>query len=107
MRIAYNSILPPFTEARDGKAVGLVIDIAQAAAERAGYGVEFVPVPLEQMEASLRDGRALAAIPVAATPERQDRMDFSEILLMTGGAFYVRAPDPTPEHLRALAGKTV
>jgi hypothetical protein len=26
VRIAYNSILPPFAEAKDGKAVGLVVD---------------------------------------------------------------------------------
>jgi hypothetical protein len=42
VRIAYNSILPPFTEMKDGKPVGLVIEIVQAAAERAGYQVEFV-----------------------------------------------------------------
>src|SRR5690349_5634606 len=106
IRIAYNSILPPFAEAKDGKAVGLVIDIVRAAAERAGYDVEFLPVSLEQMEPALRDGRAMAVIPTAASPERRERMDFSETLLMTGGALYVRAPEPTPS-LQALAGKTV
>jgi ABC-type amino acid transport substrate-binding protein len=107
VRIAYNNILPPFAETKDGKAAGLVVDIVQAAAERAGYGVEFVPVPLEQMESSLRDGRALAMMPAAATAERRERMDFSETLLMTGGALYVLAPNPTPASLQALAGKTV
>src|SRR6201999_3836154 len=86
VRIAYNSILPPFAEVKDGKAVGLVVDIVRAAAERAGYDVEFLPVSLEQMEPALRDGRALAVIPTAASPERRERMDFSETLLMTGGA---------------------
>ncbi len=107
VRIAHNSLLPPFSEAKDGKAVGLVVDIFRAAAERAGYGVEFLPVPLEQMEMALQDGRATAAIPTAITPERRQRLDFSDTLLMTGGALYVRAPEPTPEGLRALAGKTV
>jgi ABC-type amino acid transport substrate-binding protein len=107
VRIAYNNILPPFAETKDGKAVGLVVDIVQAAAERAGYGVEFLPVPLEQMESSLRDGRALAMMPAASTAERRERMDFSETLLMTGGALYVLAPNPTPASLQALAGKTV
>jgi polar amino acid transport system substrate-binding protein len=105
--IAYNSILPPFTVAKDGKAAGLVIDIVRAAAERTGYNVEFVPVPLDQMEAALSDGRALAVIPLAASFERRDRLDFSDTLLMTGGALYVREPEPTPASLHALAGKTV
>ena len=107
VRIAYNNLLPPFAEAKDGKAVGLVVDIVRAAAERAGYSVEFLPVPLEQMEASLKEGRALAVIPAAASPERRERMDFSDTLIMTGGALYVRAPEQTPEGLKALAGKTV
>jgi ABC-type amino acid transport substrate-binding protein len=59
------------------------------------------------MEPALRDGRALAVIPAAASPERRERMDFSETLLMTGGALYVRTPKPTPASLQALAGKTV
>lgn len=107
VRIAYNSILPPFAEAKDGKAVGLVVDIVRAAAERAGYDVEFLAVSLDQMEPALRDGRAVAVIPTAASPERRERMDFSDTLLMTGGALYVRAPEPTPSSLQALAGKTV
>jgi polar amino acid transport system substrate-binding protein len=107
VRIAYNNLLPPFAEAKDGKAVGLVVDIVRAAAERAGYSVEFLPVPLEQMEISLKEGRALAVMPAAASPERRERMDFRDTLMMTGGALYVRAPEPTPDGLQALAGKTV
>jgi ABC-type amino acid transport substrate-binding protein len=107
VRVAYNSILPPFTEEKDGKATGLVIDIVHAAAERAGYNVEFVPVPLDQMEAALSDGHAQAVIPLAASPERRERLDFSNTLLMTGGALYVRQPQPTPASLQALAGRTV
>ena len=68
VRIAYNNLLPPFAEAKDGKAVGLVVDIVRAAAEHAGYSVEFLPVPLEQMEASLKEGRAVAVIPEPPLP---------------------------------------
>lgn len=107
VRVAHNNLLPPFSESKEGKAVGLVVDIFRAAAERAGYAVEFVPVPLEQMEPALKDGRATAVIPTAVTPERRERLDFSDTLLMTGGALYVRAPAPTPASLQALAGKTV
>ncbi len=75
--------------------------------ERAACSVELIPVPLEQMELSLQDGRAVAVFPMAVTPERQEKLDFSETLLTTGGALYVRAPEPTPASLKALAGKTV
>jgi polar amino acid transport system substrate-binding protein len=75
--------------------------------KRAGTSIELVPVPLEQMELALRDGRAAVAFPMAVTPERRETFDFSETLLMTGGALYVRAPEPTPVSLRALAGKAV
>jgi polar amino acid transport system substrate-binding protein len=46
-------------------------------------------------------------MPAAASPERRERMDFRDTLMMTGGALYVRAPEPTPDGLQALAGKTV
>ena len=55
VRIAHNNLLPPFAEVKDGKAVGLVVDIFRTAAERAGYSVEFLPVPIEQMELALKD----------------------------------------------------
>jgi polar amino acid transport system substrate-binding protein len=107
IRVAHNRLLPPFAEVKDGKTVGLVVDIFRAAAERAGYQVEFFPVPIEQMEAALKDGSAVATIPTAITPERRQTMDFTDLLLMTGGAIYVRAGEPTPDGVEALAGKLV
>jgi polar amino acid transport system substrate-binding protein len=107
IRVAHNRLLPPFAEVKDGKTVGLVVDIFRAAAERAGYQVEFFPVPIEQMEAALKDGSAVATIPTAITPERRQTMDFTDLLLMTGGAIYVRAGEPTPDGVEALAGKVV
>ncbi|MBX9826877.1 MAG: transporter substrate-binding domain-containing protein [Xanthobacteraceae bacterium] len=106
-RIAHNNLLPPFSELKDGRSVGLVVDIFAAAMARAGISIELVPVPLEQMELSLQDGRSVASFPMAVTPERKDKLDFSDTLLMTGGSLYVRAPEPTPANLDTLAGKTV
>lgn len=107
IRVAHNRLLPPFAEVKDGKTVGLVVDIFRAAAERAGYEVEFFAVPIEQMEAALKDGSAVATIPTAITPERRQTMDFTDLLMMTGGAIYVRAGEPTPDGVEELAGKTV
>jgi ABC-type amino acid transport substrate-binding protein len=92
---------------KDGRSTGLIVDILAAAMARADFRIEFVPVPLQQMEAALHDGRAVAVFPMAVTPERRATLDFSETLLMTGGALYVRAPEQTPASLQALTGKTV
>ena len=86
--------------------MGLAVDIVRAAATRAGIDVAFVPVTIEQQMPSLKDGRAEALLS-ANTPERQQLLDFSAPVLMTGGALYVRAPTSTPESLESLSGKTV
>ena len=105
-RIAHNRSLPPLVEVQEGKSVGLAVDILRAAAARAGINVVFVPVTIEQQMPSLKDGRAEALLS-ANTPERQQLLDFGAPVLMTGGALYVRAPNPTPESLASLSGKIV
>jgi polar amino acid transport system substrate-binding protein len=107
IQVAHHRLLPPFAEVKDGKSAGLLVDIFRAAAERAGYEVEFIPVPIEQLEAALKEGRAIATFPTAITPERAQTMDFTDTLLMTGGSIYVRAGETAPSDLRALAGKVV
>jgi ABC-type amino acid transport substrate-binding protein len=106
VRIAHYQLLPPFAEVQDGKSVGLAIDILRAAAARTGIDLVFVPVTIEQQMPSLTDGRA-DALYTAITPERRQLLDFSTPVLTTGGALYVRAPNPTPESLAALSGKVV
>lgn len=107
IKVAHHRLLPPFAEVKDGKSAGLLVDIFRAAAERAGYEVEFIPVPIEQLEAALKEGRVIATFPTAITPERAQTMDFTDTLLMTGGSIYMRAGEPAPDDLRALAGKVV
>ncbi len=107
IRIACQDNFPPFVEVKDGKPVGLVMDTLNAAAARANFEVQFVLVPFDQVQGTLDDGRAQAIVPLAITAERQQTFDFSAPILMTGGAFFVRAPSPTPQTLSALAGKIV
>jgi len=106
VRMAHNQLQPPFYEVKDGDSQGLTVDIIRAAAARAGIEVEMVPVPIEEIEQTLRDGRA-DAMSQAITPERRQSFDFSSPLLVSGGALYVRAPNAMPESLAALSGKTV
>ena len=106
-RIAYPDVFPPFTEFKDGKSEGLALDIVRAAAARVAIDVEFVPVPFEQVQRTLEDGRAEAVFPLTITPERLLHFDFSDPFLVTGGALFVRAPNTPPENLGALSGKIV
>ena len=107
VRIAHDQDFPPFSEVREGKSEGLAIDIFRAAAARAGIEVEFVPVPFDDRQRTLEDGRAHAYFALAITRERRQSLDFSEVLVVTGGALFVRAPSVPPEDLGALAGKIV
>ena len=107
IRIACQDNFPPFVDVKDGKPVGLVVDILTAAAARENFEVQFVLVPFDQVQGTLDDGRAQAIVPLAITPERQQTFDFSVPILMTGGAFFVRAPNPTPQNVAALLGKIV
>lgn len=68
---------------------------------------EFVAVPFPQIQPSLESGKADAIFPLAINAERQKTLDFSQPLLMTGGALFVRAPEATPADLAALAGKVI
>jgi ABC-type amino acid transport substrate-binding protein len=107
VRIAYPEVFPPFTEFKEGKAEGLAVDIVGAAAMRGGIEIEFVPVPFEQVQRTIEDGRADAVFPLTINPERLPMFDFSNPFLVTGGALFVRAPSTTPEGLGPLVGKIV
>jgi polar amino acid transport system substrate-binding protein len=106
VRISHVEPFPPFAELKNGRSEGLAIDIVRAAAARARIEVEFVALPLEQFRLSLKDGRA-DAIFLGIAPENLSIFDFSDPVLTTAGAFYVRAPAPEPESPSALAGKIV
>ena len=107
LRLAHDQNFPPFVEAVSGPSRGLAVDLIQAAAQRAGLAVQFVPVPFEQLNQTLVEGRADAIFPVAINSQRRDTLDFSQPLLMSGGALFVRAPAPTPHDLSWLDGKVV
>jgi polar amino acid transport system substrate-binding protein len=106
VRITHNQPFPPLSELRNGKSEGLLIDVLRAASARVGLEIEFVGVPLDQMEQTLKGGRADAFL-TAMTPERMKLYDFSAPVVTTGGALFVRAPSPMPENLLAMSGKVV
>ena len=107
IRVAHDQRFPPFAESKDGKSEGLAVDILNAAAQKADLTIDYVPVPFDQIQRTLEDGRADAVFPLAINPERQQTFDFTAPLVITGGALFVRTPQPSPDGLKALAGKTV
>jgi len=106
IRITHNQPFPPLSELKNGKSEGLLIDVLRAASARVGLELEFVAAPLDQMEQTLKDGRADAFL-TAMTPERLKSYDFSAPVATTGGALFVRVPNTTPENLLAMSGKVV
>jgi polar amino acid transport system substrate-binding protein len=106
VRITHNQPFPPLSELKNGKSEGLLIDILRAASARVGLELEFVAAPLDQMEQTLKDGRADALL-TAMTPERLKSYDFSVPVLTTGGALFVRVPSPMPQSLLEMSGKVV
>jgi ABC-type amino acid transport substrate-binding protein len=107
VRIAHDQDFPPFAEVRDGNSEGLAVDILRAAAERTGIDVKFVPVPFEQRQLTLEDGRAEVYFPLSITPERLQLFDFTDVLVVTGGSLFVLAPNVPPDSLATLTGKIV
>jgi len=107
VRIAHDQNFPPFSMSNDGNSEGLAVNILRAAAARVGIDMIFVPVPFDQRQATLENGRAEAYFPLSITPERLQSFDFSEVFVITGGSVFVRAPNVPPDALDALAGKVV
>lgn len=107
LRVAHDERFPPFAEAQNGQSSGLAIELLRAAAAKGEVELTFVPVPFQQVQQTLTDGRADAIFPIAITPDRRQTLDFSAPILPTGGAFFVRSPDKTPASIAAIAGKTV
>jgi polar amino acid transport system substrate-binding protein len=107
VRLAHDQRFSPFSQVVNGRSEGMTVDILRAAAERSGLSIVFVPVPFEEMQVTLTDGRADGVFPLAINEERRRTFDFSAPLLITGGALFTRAPGAVPENLAALAKKTV
>ena len=107
VRVSVDEKFPPFVEVVDGKVQGLAVDLLNAAAQRAGLRIEYLPVPFKETQSALLDGRADATYPLAVNPTRKETFDFSEALLSTGGGLFVRAPEKTPTDWSALTGKIV
>jgi ABC-type amino acid transport substrate-binding protein len=66
---------------KDGRPTGLVVDLADALAQRMHRPVEIRLMNWTQAQQLVREGRADALLQINPSPERQDLFDFSAPLL--------------------------
>lgn len=105
---AHAAGFPPFAELTPQGSAGIAVDVLREAAELAGLKLELLALPFAQLQAAASDGRASAIFPVAVNPERNDRFDFSDPLIVSGGGLFTRTSDDAgAASLAMLAGKVV
>jgi ABC-type amino acid transport substrate-binding protein len=107
LRVAHQADFKPFIFVENGKTVGEVADILNAAAAREGISIVWVPLSLAALPAALTNGTADALAPFGTTPDRVKSYDFTSTFVVTGGALFVKSPGPVPSGFAALSGKTV
>ena len=60
---------------------------------RAGFLAEFVAVPFDEVQETLKDGRADAIFPLGINPQRREIFDLTEPLFVTGAALFTKRSD--------------
>jgi ABC-type amino acid transport substrate-binding protein len=103
MRAGYNPDFRPFIWQEDGEPRGELADICRNLFEQAAIEVEFVALGLIESQTALLNGDIDALIGMAASPDREDKFLFSQPLIQTGGAWFVRQETTWPDD-QELAG---
>jgi ABC-type amino acid transport substrate-binding protein len=109
LRIATDAAFAPF-HFRDeaGHATGFDVELARAAAERAGFIPEIVIRSYDELLAGLSAGtHELVAATTGITPERELRYLFTRPYFATCQAALVRVGADEPAHLSDLQGRRV
>ncbi|MFC1821780.1 substrate-binding periplasmic protein [Thermodesulfobacteriota bacterium] len=106
-RLAHMVPFPPFALREEGKSRGLAIDLLDRTLAEVNAGAIYIPVDQSRIEDLVDMGRADGIAFFAITPERQARYDFSDALIATGGALFLKKSNPSAPDLAAFAGKTI
>lgn len=107
VRLAHDDPFLPFAAHKDGRSQGIVIDILQEALKRVSIQPVFIPAHMDKIQDLVKDEEVDGLAFLGITADRRKLYDFSEPLLITGGALFVRAPHPSPSGLAEFEGKTV
>jgi ABC-type amino acid transport substrate-binding protein len=106
VRVGHPTFLGPLMSVKNGKTTGLVASVLRAAAKRARLQIVFVPMSSGYNRA-LRSGAVDAVAPMLITSKVRNTYDFTEVLVVTQGGLFVRAPQDAPSDLAKLSGKTI
>lgn len=106
---ASNMRHPPFSSWDvEGRAVGIEVDIVEAAARELGLRVRWVERPFSELLAAIEAGEVdVAASTIGITEARRRRVAFSKPYYETEIVALVRADASAPRSLAELAGGTI
>jgi len=107
VRLAHDDPFPPFAVYKDGRSEGIVIDILQEALKRVKIEPAFIPAHMDKIQDLVKAGDTDGLAFLGINPERRKLYDFSDPLLITGGALFVTSPNTSPSGLKEFEGKTV
>lgn len=102
---ASNMQHPPFSSwDADGTAVGIEVDIVEAAARQLGFRVKWVERPFSELLSAIGDGEIdIAVSTIGITESRKTRVAFSNAYYETQIVALVRDDDSSPRSLADLA----
>ncbi len=102
-----NQSLPPMNYVKDGKPVGVVIDLAEALAKRMLHPVEIRLMEWGEAQKRVVDGQADALLQINANPARLKVFDFSEPLLSSEFSIFTTSRHHGIKSMQDLRGLKV
>lgn len=94
LKVGTNAGYAPFEFTEGSNVVGFDIDVIKAIGEASGFDVEIVDMPFDNLENALNNGTVNIVIAaLSITPERSQKMDFSESYYASGLSILVRQED--------------
>jgi polar amino acid transport system substrate-binding protein len=93
VRLVHDDPFPPFAVYKDGRSEGIIIDILQEALKRVNIEPAFIPAHMDKTQDLVKSGDADGLALLGINPERRKLYDFSDPLLITGGALFVTSPN--------------
>lgn len=94
LRVGCETAFAPFTYTDHGELIGFDLDLIAAMAESQGYTIEVKPMPFDAViPALITDNVDLIISGFSITPERAERVDFSDPYYRCGLTFLLREED--------------
>jgi ABC-type amino acid transport substrate-binding protein len=106
-KLAHIEKFEPFAVAKEGKSEGLAVDIITEALAKVNIRALFVGDQQDKLEGLLAKGEVDGWAFLGINPERRKTYDFSDPYLISGGALFVKSPNPPSSDLKEFEGKTV